>query len=548
MSGLSENELRATLYFAVGVTSESKYEAYKLSVAGDLASTPTLEVADNSGYTIGTLQTDLGQHYQPDDPRGENVPRDLVMAYQSWAGADQARHVLTDQEVAQTVADLGRNGRAIKADGGRPVDATVKGQLDEFLASNEGISWVHARDVSQVNKVMDQAIAPLQRSDVYTGASLDDQAKLAAMVGKVFNQNEAAANRMISRIEANEYSSVAEVSTAIDNLSPKRTGRGDYFEMGRDDALRGVAVINALRNAGEANPLSSVWSDVVANPLVNPTELTADTLRPNMQSQYPVIKNLFLHDNVADRFVSELERGGAYANAQTDRTPGQNFNGAGFYVSGNDFITWSKNGDGHGQIGGAWNEFSRDDIIRVQSGNGVTDLNITTGGATRRLLRVDENAPDLRPESTQQDVPTGPAQTHHQDHALLNQIRSGVEKMEKDRGMVADDSSERLCRSLLAACKDNSAQYPGMQSMSANEIKRVDHVVVGGGNVFVVQGALGDPASLRAHVPEQQGRDASNEQSDAKLLAANQSISQEQQIRQPVNLTQDQSSGPRMAM
>jgi hypothetical protein len=34
-----------------------------LAVAGDRASTSLLEPADNSGYSIGTIQTDLGQHY-----------------------------------------------------------------------------------------------------------------------------------------------------------------------------------------------------------------------------------------------------------------------------------------------------------------------------------------------------------------------------------------------------------------------------------------------------------------------------------------------------
>jgi hypothetical protein len=81
MSALTDQELRATLYFAVGVTSESGYSAFRLVVAGDNPRTPAIEPADNSGYTIGTIQTDLGQHYQPGLAGGENVPRDLVEAY-----------------------------------------------------------------------------------------------------------------------------------------------------------------------------------------------------------------------------------------------------------------------------------------------------------------------------------------------------------------------------------------------------------------------------------------------------------------------------------
>ncbi|WP_349656918.1 hypothetical protein [Xanthomonas sp. 10-10] len=54
MSALTDQVLRAILYFAVGVTSESRYDAYRLVVAGNKALTPTLEPADKSGYSIGT--------------------------------------------------------------------------------------------------------------------------------------------------------------------------------------------------------------------------------------------------------------------------------------------------------------------------------------------------------------------------------------------------------------------------------------------------------------------------------------------------------------
>lgn len=70
---LTDAEIRATLYFAVGVTSESGNKAYQLAVAGDRVSTPRVEPADDNGYSIGTIQTDLGQHYQPGNPLGENV-------------------------------------------------------------------------------------------------------------------------------------------------------------------------------------------------------------------------------------------------------------------------------------------------------------------------------------------------------------------------------------------------------------------------------------------------------------------------------------------
>lgn len=529
MSRLTDQELRATLYFAVGVTSESRYAAYRLEVAGDNPRTPTLEPADNSGYTIGTIQTDLGQHYQPNDPHGENVPRDLVNAYQGWARTNQPHLVLNQAQADRAIADLGRDGSAIRGDAGRPVDADVKARLDTFLSSDAGISWVHERDVAQIDKLMDRAIAPLQRSDLYQNASLDDQVKLTAMVGKAYNQNEVRAGPMIRNIENNQYHSVADVSAAIDGLSPRRSGRGDYFEMGRDDALRGADVVNALRNADRASPLATAWSNVLADPLVNPTALNADRAHQNLPHEYPVIKNLFIHDDRAQGFVEALNRGATYQYASTDHAHPTHFNGAGFYAAGNDLVNWNKDGQGHAFLNGTWTSVDRQNLSRARNEDGTTDLNINENGQTRRLLHVDPHAPELRPARQEPAGHAGPDNPAHPDHAMLLQIRDGVQRLGNQTGVAFDESSERLCRSLLAACKDNRDQYPdvGGYSMSGNALTRVDHVVAGPERIFAVQGALNDPAQLRAHVPVQEAMQTPVEQSDAKLAVANQAISQE---------------------
>ena len=110
---LTDAEIRATLYFAVGVTSESGNNAYRLALAGDNPRTPTIEPADNSGYSIGTILTDLGQHDQPGVRGGENVPRDLVDAYQACAARSHPDWVLDDAHRVQSFYDLGRLGRHI---------------------------------------------------------------------------------------------------------------------------------------------------------------------------------------------------------------------------------------------------------------------------------------------------------------------------------------------------------------------------------------------------------------------------------------------------
>ncbi|KRA70648.1 hypothetical protein ASD78_17545 [Lysobacter sp. Root667] len=379
----------------MGVSSESGEKAYGLAVAGDLADTARIETADRSGYTIGTIQTDLGQHYQPNVPGGENVPADLVNAYQAWARTHHSDWVLNQAQVNQTTADLGRKGTAIRDEQGRDIDATVRSHLDSFLASDAGVTWVHDRDVAQVDKLMDRAIAPLQRSQVYRDASGDDQVKLVAMVAKVYNQNEAKARPILAALERGQYHSVNDVSDAIGNLSPAAT---DYFQTGRDKALHGADVVNALRNSHPDSPLHPVWEHVTANPLINPTRLDQDRAHPNLPGEYATVRRLFVNYEQAEPFIHALDRGGAYQQARTSQTEPGRFNDNGVYAAGNDFVTWDRKGNGHAFVRGTWSEVDRDDLSRVNQANRVVDLNIDRNGASERLLRVDRNAPALRAE------------------------------------------------------------------------------------------------------------------------------------------------------
>ncbi|MCC4622497.1 hypothetical protein LL965_21470 [Xanthomonas cassavae CFBP 4642] len=133
----------------------------------------------------------------------------------------------------------------------------------------------------------------------------------------------------------------------------------------------------------------------------------------------------------------------------------------------------------------------------------------------------------------------GPDDPEHPDHAMLEQIRSGVRKIDESVGKPYDEMSERVSRSLLAVCKDNRDAYPDSndRSLSSGALSRVDHVVMGTtGNVFAVQGRLDDPAHQRVHVHIDEAIRTPVEQSDQKLLAANQTIAQEREFAQQQEL------------
>lgn len=125
-------------------------------------------------------------------------------------------------------------------------------------------------------------------------------------------------------------------------------------------------------------------------------------------------------------------------------------------------------------------------------------------------------------------APSDPA---HPDHAMLEQIRTGVLAMDRQAGKGYDETSERLSRSLLAASKDHRERYPQRAdlALSATALSRVDHVVLGtdGRHAFAVEGGLQDAAHRRATVVVEQAIRTSVEQSDIKLEAANQLIAEE---------------------
>lgn len=139
-----------------------------------------------------------------------------------------------------------------------------------------------------------------------------------------------------------------------------------------------------------------------------------------------------------------------------------------------------------------------------------------------------QNMPDPLPPPVNQPAPTrlGPADRNHPDHAMLEQIREGVRQIDAGIGKPYDDTSERLGRSLLAQCKENG-------------LRRVDHVVMGrdGANIFAVQGGVTDPLHLRAHVSTEQAIRTPVEQSDERLLAVNQAITQQQDLARQQELS-----------
>lgn len=105
-------------------------------------------------------------------------------------------------------------------------------------------------------------------------------------------------------------------------------------------------------------------------------------------------------------------------------------------------------------------------------------------------------------------APLLPTQPEHPDHALYQQVRTGVATLDAKHGRTFDEASERMTASLLVLAKDN-------------DLDRVDHVLLSnatadkpaGHTLFVVQGEPSDPAHQRAAMPTELAAQTSVEES-----------------------------------
>lgn len=418
---LTDAELRALAYFAVGVGSEGGHGgrdvSYRLSFAGNIRN-GIMQPVGNSGYSIGTLQTDLGQHPE--------VASTLVDAYQTWARTAHPDWVLSDAERTQTISDLGRNGRTIVAQSGRALDATIKSYLDSFLASDAGITYVHNRDVAQVDRLMRSggAADQLQETDLYRNSTLDEQASLAAMTLKLENQSgRGYYPRIINGINNGTIDSFEDVRTTINGLLSNKNGRPDYIESGVNHALDATEVFIRLRNADSESPILQPWQSVLSNPLVNPIQTDQDAAGLSLNSEYTAVKTLFLQKTDSPAFIEALDQGGSYgyniANSRGQIRP-QSTN---LYAAGDDFVVLDGNGIGKAYVDGAWSDVNRANLTRINQRDGVVDLNINRDGAIERLLRVDPNAPVLRPD--QQRIPIPEMNDPEEDRQGMHEPQPG---------------------------------------------------------------------------------------------------------------------------
>ncbi|WP_208588510.1 peptidoglycan-binding domain-containing protein [Xanthomonas fragariae] len=396
MADLTDNELRALAYYSIGVSSEGGDVAYQLSFAGkailEKDGSMMLKPVANSGYSIGTLQSDLGQ--RPKDAR------DLVDSFQDWSKSNHQNWTLNDHQRTQFTNDLQRTGHHIRdpnyehdlkvhaniPEKGPDLNQEFKSHLNSYLNSDSGKKFIHQKDGNQIGELIDRVSTPIKRTELYQKSSQEIQAKIFAATAKAFNQNEIWGQDIIDDINDNKIKSIEDINKKISGFvkrDPKHPDQSTYMESGRDAALRGAETFNALRNASEANPLHAPWQAVMANPLVDPTQLHADPKHPHLAEQYATVKAVFVDPVQGRAFVQALEHGNSHNYGDPAKS-----NSRGFYAEGKDFVQWDRDGHGRAFVGGQWSEVSRSELALAQNQDGTLDVNLNRNGQTHSLLHV----------------------------------------------------------------------------------------------------------------------------------------------------------------
>lgn len=307
--GIDRTEAAALAYFAVGVASEGSIGgrdvAYRLSFAGSIRDGRLFPVG-NSGYSIGTLQTDLGQHPE--------AARHLVEAYRAWSAAQPPpRPMDADDAASWTALEdlLSRTGREIRREGGRDIAPEAKADLQRFLASDAGVDFVHRRDVAQVGHLLRPdstedrpALHAIAGTPLFRNAEPEDRLRLATVFLKLENQSgRALYPALAERIRRGEFDSVAAVTGALD-------ARQDYISSGMRHALAGTEAYLALRRVPVAEPVGEAAARVLAEPLVHPRSLPFDGgCGAITRARYDAVRAVFLQPARSLETLQALERG-----------------------------------------------------------------------------------------------------------------------------------------------------------------------------------------------------------------------------------------------
>jgi Putative peptidoglycan binding domain len=225
------------VYFVVGRGTEGGSNPYRLTVVadrwGDVGS-----VYDNSGYSIGTIQVDLGQRGRW--PLGAVSGRALLPGETTYvdgiigqAAAYAQAHNLpfpTDEdELATLRSDLlthgnGKDGRSSITF----ISSEVRSTINAWAGSDDGKQWIHQHiDLPQVQAAADAAMEVVDRSQI----AEERQFEVLCILAKAANQHPATFDKLAASLDGG-----ADYATFMQEVD-RRKARVPYFDGPKAGAL-----------------------------------------------------------------------------------------------------------------------------------------------------------------------------------------------------------------------------------------------------------------------------------------------------------------------
>ncbi|WP_369585265.1 hypothetical protein [Kingella oralis] len=293
---ISEKDFQAAAYFAIGLTSEGslngKERAYELTIAHQKGTNEAVRLVpiQNSGYAIGVIQTDFGQHPE--------VAKRMVHFFQDWAKAYRPDLRFDDKEVAPFIAQLSRTGNQVKLKyHNEPLNPKIKPAINAFLASPVGMAFVHAHDVKQINLLQELRFQRATKTALYQRSNDEDKLRLVVSLAKLANVKGLGGSKPIMEaVEENQFANFSDFHKWIEEKYPNQL-------RDVDNALKGLDVIFALEKAHPNNPLRQYWEKIKQDPLANPVHIK----EPD-RSHYKEIRELFVNPDVGLRRIQQHEK------------------------------------------------------------------------------------------------------------------------------------------------------------------------------------------------------------------------------------------------
>ena len=240
MANLSDAQIKALIYNAVGRASET----------ATIPFTKLIVSTGNSGYSIGALQTDFGQH--------PNVGTALIDQYQNWASSDK----LLSAAQIQAAKDI----IVMKGLGNHPeirLDPLVEARLNTFLTSAQGVAWVAEQDNAVYQGKVTNIIQPLQASQAYTGLSDSAAAEMLARISKAYNQNQNVGTYLRDEFIAGRLTSSNFDDVFATRISTLKTAAQSALLSGQENAMSGVRLFDALTNA--QGSVGADWKQILGS-------------------------------------------------------------------------------------------------------------------------------------------------------------------------------------------------------------------------------------------------------------------------------------------